>query len=82
MPKLAQANPRPREFSVRRDESKNIALCRRRVPAEKEIGRAQVKKAERMALHHLAQIHQPPEFIRRGRNTDRHDGIARPGRRK
>jgi len=73
--KLTQADAGPRQVGVSRNQSKDVSLGRRHVPAQQEVRRTKVKEAQRMALDDLAEVHEAAQFIRRRRNVNGHDGI-------
>ena len=77
---LAQADAGAGQFLVRGDQAENVALRRRRVPAEQKIRRAQMEETQRVALDDLAEVHQAAQLVGGGRNVDGHDGVAGLGR--
>ena len=77
---LAQADAGAGEFLVRGDDAEDIALGLGRVPAEQKVRRAQMEEAQRVALHDLAEVHQPAQLVGGGRDVDGHDGVAGLGR--
>jgi hypothetical protein len=77
---LAKPDARPGEGGVGRDQPEDVSRRLRGVPAQDEVGRAQVEEAERMALDDLAQVHQPAQLVRGWGDRDGHDGVAGPRR--
>ena len=73
---LAEPDAGAGQFLVCADNAEHIAFCLWRVPAEQKIRRAQMKEAQRVALHELAEVHQPAQLVGGGRNVNRHDGVA------
>ena len=76
---LAEPDAGAGQVGVGGNQPEHIALGWRRVPAEQEIGRAQVKEAQGMALDDLPEVHQAAELVGGGGDVDRHDGVARLG---
>ena len=73
---LAEPDAGAGQFLVGGDEAEDIALGRRRVPAEQKVRRAQVEEAQRVALDDLAEVHQAAQLVGGGRDVDGHDGVA------
>ena len=73
--KLAQADAGAGQLGIGRHQAKHIALGRIALPAQQEIGAAEVEKREGMALADLGQIEQPPQLA--GRKI--HSAWAVPG---
>jgi hypothetical protein len=64
--KLAQADAGAGEVLVGRHQCRStLRFGLRRVPAEQEIRRAQVKEAQRVALDDLAEVHQAAQLVGR-----------------
>ena len=63
--KLAQADAGAGQLGIGRHQAKHIALGRIALPAQQEIGAAEVEKREGMALADLGQIEQPPQLAGR-----------------
>src|ERR1035441_5626187 len=79
---LAQPNAGAGQLGIGGNQPEDVPLGLRRVPAEQKIRSAQVKEAQGMALDDLAEVHQPAQLVRGGRDVDGHDGVTRLGRRE
>src|SRR5208283_4073330 len=79
---LAQPDRGPGQRRVGADQAEDVALRRRGVPAEDEVGRGEVEEAQGVALDDLAQVHQAAQLVGRGRDRDRHDRVPRLRRRQ
>ena len=77
---LAQADAGAGQVRVGGDQAEHIALGRVAVPAQQEIGAAEMKEGEGVALGDLGQVHQPPQLLGRRRDRHRQDLVAGLGR--
>ena len=78
--KLTQQNAIPSERRILFQHSEYIALRRVGIHTQQQVGRRQVKEAQRMRLHYLRHAEQPTQFVGRRRNSHGHQSIARLGR--
>lgn len=74
--KLPQPDAATRQVRSRVDQSEDVALGRRRIPAQEQVGTAEVEEAQGMRLNDLTQVHQPTKFLSRRRNGHRQDAVA------
>ena len=77
---LAQPDAGAGQVRVRLDDADDVALRDRRVPADQEVGGAEVEEAQGVALGELAHVHQAAQLVGRRRNLDGEDLVARLGR--
>ena len=73
---LAQADAAAGQLRVGGNQAEDVALGGIAIPAQQEIGAAQMKKRQRMGLGDLGQVQQPPQLLRHRRDRDRQDPIA------
>ena len=59
---------------------KTLRLAGSAVPAEQQVGRAQVEEAQRVRLDDLAEVHQPAQLLGRRRDAHGQDCVAGLGR--
>ena len=79
---LPQADAGAGQLGLSRHQAEHIAPRWIAVPAQQEVGAAQVKEGEGMALADLGQVEQAPELGRRRRNAHRQQAITGAGRRQ
>ena len=77
---LTQPDAGAGEAGIGSDQSEDISLRRRRVPAEQKIRCAKMKETECVTLNHLAEVHQAAQFVGGGWDVDGHERVAGLGR--
>ena len=79
LPPLTQTNAAHHLVGVLLGHAQHIALRRVRIPAHQKVWCGKMKEAERVRLRHLRQVNHAAQHLRRLRNTQPHDGVARLG---
>ena len=80
LPVLAHHHGTAAELGILLEDLEDVALGRRGVEAEQQVGRGQVEEVQRVALHHLAVVHQATHLLGRRRQfVDADDHVHRLG---
>ena len=78
---LPQADAAAGQLGLGRDQAEDVALRRVAVPAEQQVGGAEVEEAQGVRLDDLAEVHQAAQLLGgRAECVDRQDAVAGLGR--
>src|SRR5271166_6535689 len=79
---LSEANAPAGELGLGGNQPENVPADRVAVHAQDQIRSAEMEERQSMGLDDLAQVHEPPQLVRRRRYRHREDRIAGFGRGK